>query len=98
MFFEVKVASQDTNGNFQFNGIRYDTNYSHLFCLGITPSDLAYRIVQKGQIGSGNYKMVTMAKGSNATFKLTRTLEQLKSFDAFDTDIKNLLEESNSIN
>lgn len=98
MFFEVKVASQDTNGNFQFNGIRYDTNYSHLFCLGITPSDLAYRIVQKGQIGSGNYKMVTMAKGSNATFKLTRTLEQLKSFDAFDTDIKNFLEESNSIN
>lgn len=98
MFFEVKVASQDTNDNFQFNGIRYDTNYSHLFCLGITPDTLAYLIIKKGQIGSGNYKMVTMAKGSNATFKLTRTLEQLKSFDAFDADIKNFLEESDSIN
>ena len=98
MFFEVKVASQDTNDNFQFNGIRYDTNYSHLFCLGITPSTLAYLIVKKGQIGSENYKMVTMAKGSNATFKLTRTLEQLKSFEDFDTDIKNFLEESDVVN
>ena len=42
--------------------------------------------------------MVTMAKESNATFKLTRTLEQLKSFDAFDADVKNFLEESDSIN
>ena len=42
--------------------------------------------------------MVTMAKGSNATFKLTRTLEQLKSFDDFDADIKNFLEESDVVN
>ena len=46
IFFEVKVASQDTNDNFQFNGIRYDTNYSLLFCLGITPNTLAYLIIK----------------------------------------------------
>ncbi len=91
MFFEVKTATQDTNNNFQFNGIRYDTNYTHLFCLGISPDNIYYLIVEKEALGKDNHKMVSMAKGSNASFKLTKTIENLNSFSKFSDNIEKIL-------
>ena len=87
--FEVKVASQDVHGSHQFNGIRYDTKYTHLFLLGATPSELRYRIIDKRDIE--DHKMVPMAKGSNAAFKLTFKTADLHSFDSFAKEIKHLL-------
>lgn len=33
--FEVKMATEDLSGNFQFNHIRYDYKYDFVLCLGI---------------------------------------------------------------
>ncbi len=88
--FEVKVATLDTNRSFQFNGIRYDTQYTHLFCLGVSPDKIGYMMVQKQLLGTNEYKLVSMARGSNATFKLTRREDTLSSFDNFAGDIANL--------
>lgn len=91
VLFEVKVATQNINRSFQFNGIRYDRQYTHLFCLGITPSSIHYLIVSRQQVGMKDYKMVSMAKGSNATFKLSRRIEQMKEFENFAEDVRAML-------
>ena len=91
ILFEVKVATKDVNGSFQFNGIRYDTKYTHLFCLGISPDKIGYLIIKKELVGTDKYKMVSMAKGSNSSFKLTKKENLLNSFDEFDTDIRSIV-------
>ena len=92
--FEVKVATRDVNGGFQFNGIRYDTRYTHLFFLGIAPDAIYYEIVPKGKIGSEGYTMVAMQKRTNATFKITRPEKGLRGFDDFEADVRRLLGEA----
>lgn len=83
--FEVKVATQDTNGAFQFNGVRYDTQYTHLFCLGISPDSIGFLLIRKDEVGKPPHKMVAMAKGTNASFKLTKKVVDLSSFSQFST-------------
>ena len=90
--FEVKVATMDTNGAFQFNGIRFDTRYSHLFCLGIMPDEAKYLIVPRGWLNNKKeFNMVSMAKGSNAAFKLTKKPNDLKPLGEFKSDIDAML-------
>ena len=84
--FEVKMATQDKSNSFQFNGIRLDTKYTHLFCLGITPNHIHYLIVEKRNLDQ--HKLVSMAKGANSAFKLTRTIKQMKGFDTFKCEIE----------
>lgn len=87
--FEVKVATQDTNGSHQFNGIRHDTKYTHLFLLGIMPNELRYKIIAKKD--RDNYTMTPMAKGANNAFKITLSSDQLESLADFASEIKALL-------
>lgn len=89
--FEVKVATQDVHGHHQFNGVRYDTKYTHLFLLGVCPETLHYKIVEKKDLIGGKYTLASMARGSNATYKLTQKTEALKSFSEFEKEIINLL-------
>ena len=90
--FEVKVATQDIHKNFQFNGIRFDTQYTHLFCLGISPRTVWYQVVHKEWlVGRDEYRMVSMSKGANAAFKLTRREDQMTGFDQFEAEIGQLL-------
>ena len=35
--FEIKTATEDINGNFQFNHIRHHREYQAVLCLGIAP-------------------------------------------------------------
>lgn len=84
--FEVKVATEDIHSNFQFNGVRYDTNYTHLFCLGISPNDIKYLIINKNDLNQ--HTLVSMAKGSNASFKLTKSKDVLRNFNIFNEEIK----------
>lgn len=79
--FEVKVATEDTSGAFQFNGVRHDTMYTHLFCIGVSPNIIRYIIVPKQDLSNGTVKLVSMAKGSNAQFKLTLKADKLFGFD-----------------
>ncbi len=90
ILFEVKMATRDTSNNFQFNGIRYDTRYTHLFCLGISPDKIGYLIVSKKEVVGDNYRLVPMARGSNSSFKLTRPERVLKTFGNFQMEIDNL--------
>jgi len=85
--FEVKVATQDTNGNFQFGGIRYDTQYTHLFCLGIRPDTIDFLIIQKQDLGRPPHKLAPMASSTNSSFKLTKKPDDLISFDKFQDEI-----------
>ncbi len=89
LFFEVKLATEDQSGGFQFNEVRYDINYTHLFCLGATPEKLYYTIIAKDNLNS--YNLVAMAKGSNATFKLSLKPNRLKSFIDFPQEINSIL-------
>ena len=91
--FEVKTATLDISKNFQFNGIRYDTRYTHLFFFGVSPEEMRYEIVPKSKIDSDGYKMVPMQKSTNASFKITRPFAKLEKFDRFREAIVQLLEE-----
>lgn len=71
--FEIKTATEDVAGSFQFNHVRYDSKYQFLLCFGVSPSNLHFRIWNKAEVttgGAGN--LVTMGKGQNASFKLTK--------------------------
>lgn len=91
LLFEVKVATLDSSGSFQFNGIRYDTHYTHLFCLGVSPATIGFLIIAKEAIGKDPHKMAPMARGSNSTFKLTKREDILLSFDTFANRLERLL-------
>ena len=91
ILFEVKVATQDVHGAFQFNGVRLDRQYTHLFCLGISPAKIGYLIVARPDLMTPQNHLVSMAKDSNATFKLTKHANKLKSFDDFAQEIEGLV-------
>jgi len=86
---EVKLATEDKSGSFQFNGIRHDTKYTHLFCLGVSPDTIYYIIIVKKDLNE-DYTLVSMAKGSNSSFKLTLTKKNLKLFKDFEQDIEKI--------
>ena len=53
--FEVKTASEDKGGNFQFNHIRMDREYDYLLCLGVSPAGIWFNVWRKGGIGVGAF-------------------------------------------
>ena len=70
--FEVKTASEDTGGAFQFNHIRLDRKYQFLLCLAVRPTELLFGIWSKGEVAEGKAgTLVRMAEGQSITFKLT---------------------------
>ena len=71
--FEVKTASEDKGGAFQFNHVRLDRTYDYLFCLGIRPDSILFDAWRKGAVSEGAAgTLVRMAEGQSVTFKLTR--------------------------
>jgi hypothetical protein len=49
-FFENKTATEDKNGSFQFNGVKLNRKYDYLFCLGVSPDQLYFKIISKSDI------------------------------------------------
>lgn len=92
--FEVKVATQDVHGSHQFNGVRYDTRYTHLFLLGVCPDELFFKIVKKEELVNNRYTLVAMARGTASTYKLTQRTGDLESFEEFENEIIELLGKS----
>ena len=41
---EHKLATEDVHNSFQFNAIKKDIDYDYVFCLGVSPNDLWFRI------------------------------------------------------
>lgn len=83
--YEVKTATEDRSGSFQFNHIRYHRPYDALICLGISPSEILFDIWNKADVSTGKAgNLVTMDKGSSATFKLTKKKSELRKIEDFE--------------
>ena len=82
--FELKTATEDINGAFQFNHIRYHRDYEAVFCLGVTPNNLFFGIWSKADVATGKAgKLVSMEKGANASYKLTKLPSGLSPVSKF---------------
>ncbi|MCA6454325.1 MAG: hypothetical protein IM584_12355 [Chitinophagaceae bacterium] len=82
--FELKTATEDTGGKFQFNHIRYHRKYDAVLCLGVSPDELLFNIYSKANIATGKAgKLVSMEKGGNASYKLTKSKHELFHIDDF---------------
>ena len=82
--FELKTATEDVNGNFQFNHVRYHRHYDALLCVGIGPSHIHFGVWSKADVTTGKAgALVSMEKGTNASHKLTKKPENLRPIDQF---------------
>lgn len=76
--FEIKTASEDKGGGFQFNHIRLDRRYDYLLCLAVRPREIMFNVWTKGQVSEEKAgRLVRMAEGQSVTFKLTKRPEHL---------------------
>ena len=92
--FELKTATEDTNGNFQFNHIRYHRPYQGLLCLGVSPANLYFGIWSKADVATGKAgTLVSMEKGANASYKLTKAPRQLYDITLFKSKIEKFFNE-----
>jgi len=92
--FELKTATEDTSNHFQFNHIRYHRPYEALLCLGVSPDNLYFGVWSKADVTTGKAgNLVSMEKGANASYKLTKTKEQLNMLDSFHEIIKKFTRE-----
>ena len=82
--FEIKTATEDLSGSFQFNHIRHHRSYQGLLCIGIAPDAVLFDAWRKGEISEGIAgNLVTMDRGSSATFKLTKQRSILRPIAEF---------------
>ena len=92
--FELKTATEDVGGNFQFNHIRYHRPYQALLCLGVSPDNLYFRVWSKADVATGKAgSLVTMEKGANASYKLTKRPIQLLGIANFESEIEQFSKE-----
>ena len=82
--FELKTATEDTNGSFQFNHIRYHRPYEGVICIGVSPDLIFFDIWSKADVATGKAgTLVSMEKGANASYKLTKKPAVLKPISGF---------------
>jgi len=83
--FELKTATEDTTGKFQFNHIRYHRKYQAVLCLGVSPNELYFNLWSKADIVTGKAgHLVSMEKGANASYKLTKSKSELFNIKDFE--------------
>ena len=92
--FEVKTASEDKGGSFQFNHIRLDRRYDYLLCLGISPTDIFFNVWTKGAVAESKAgTLVRMAEGQSVTFKLTKRKKAMRPIEELPEWIRSTLQE-----
>lgn len=90
--FELKTATEDVSGSFQFNHVRYHRPYDALLCLAISPADIRFACWSKPDVSTGKAgSLVTMEKGANASCKLTKRPDQLYPISDFEIGIMDLV-------
>src|SRR3989344_1969578 len=90
--FEIKFATEDLSGNFQFNHIRMDFKYDWLICVGCSPNEIFFEIYPKESVVMGRAgTMVPMGKGHNADWKLTKKKSALLPIISFKDKMKSIL-------
>jgi len=87
--FELKTATEDTGGKFQFNHVRYHRQYEGLLCLGVAPENLYFGVWSKSEVATGKAgSLATMEKGANASYKLTKDPRQLFPISSFKEEVE----------
>ncbi len=90
--FEVKLASEDVAGSFQFNHIRLDYKYDYILCLGVTPDKLLFGIWSKADIATSKAgNLVSMGRGQNSSFKLTKKKSNLEDIHKLKNTLKEII-------
>ena len=93
--FEVKTASEDRGGSFQFNHIRLDRNYDYLLCLAIRPEEILFNGWRKGEVSEGVAgTLVRMAEGQSVTHKLTRRPDDMRKIEDLPEWIRSVTQSS----
>lgn len=90
---EHKLATEDTNKSFQFNGIKKDVNYDYAYCLGVSPNKLWFGIFPKSTC---NDLTVAMTKNGEDSYKLTAKPERGR-YPLMELTPENFLQEVNKI-
>jgi len=91
--FELKTATEDIGGKFQFNHIRYHRDYDALLCLGVSPNNLYFNIWSKADVTTNKVgNLVSMEKGANASYKLTKPKTELFAIELFENTLKAFIE------
>jgi len=89
--FEVKMATEDLTGHFQFNHIRYDYKYDFILCIGLTPDSILFEIYTKADVATGKAgSLVSMGRGQNSSFKLTKPKNTLKPISELNESLKSI--------
>ena len=87
--FEIKTATEDTSGSFQFNHVRHHREYQALLCIGIAPDEVVFDAWTKADIATGKAgNLASMDKGSSATFKLTKRRKVMRNIQEFHQHIR----------
>lgn len=90
--FELKTATEDVRGSFQFNHIRYTRSYQGLLCVGIGPTYIRFDAWSKADVTTEQAgALVSMERGANATHKLTKRRAQLRPIREFRSHILDLV-------
>ena len=92
MTFELKTATEDVGGAFQFNHIRYHREYEALLCVGIAPAAIYTGAWSKADVATGKAgRLVSMERGGSVSHKLTKRPEQLHSISALSDQLLDVL-------
>lgn len=95
--FELKTATEDVSGSFQFNHIRYHRSYDALLCLGISPAAIHFGCWSKADVTTGKAGvLVSMEKGGSVSHKLTKRPDQLSPISDFESRIMDLVTNPNA--
>lgn len=90
--FELKTATEDVSGCFQFNHIRYHRPYDAAIFIGVAPNQILFDSWSKADLVTGKAgRLVSMEAGANASYKFTRRPAQLHHFTDFETRIRALV-------
>ena len=82
--FEIKTASEDVHGRFQFNHVRLHRNYDALLCIGICPNSICFQVWTKAEVATDKAGTLTsMEKGGASDFKLSKGKKDMLSIEEF---------------
>lgn len=91
--FEIKTASEDTRGRYQFNHVRLHREYHAMLCIGISPDNIYFQVWTKAQIATGGAgKLTSMEKGGASDFKLSKSKSALLPIENFEATILSFIE------
>lgn len=90
--FELKTASEDVSGCFQFNHIRYHRPYDAAIFIGVAPNQIFFDCHSKADLVTGKAgRLVSMEAGANASYKFTRRSAQLHPISDFEARTRALV-------